>query len=347
MPEPGLQESLPAAWYHHSEIFERERVRIFRRHWWLVGRSEQLLEPGEYVATRLATWPIVVLRDEQGGLRAFHNVCRHRAGPIVAQGQGRAHRLTCRYHGWCYGLDGTLLKAPALTTGGDFDAGQYPLFGLSVETWNGLVFARLEERGPNLLEWLGQVVEIAEGFPGIADLRYRGEVTMTGRANWKTYADNSCEGYHVKLVHKGLGQAVPEDAVEIRGYDRGQFVGFDVRYRPTTADPSRRGRGFWIYKFPGLLLHFAEDGFNVECVLPLGPGEIELRRWFWFTTDMADEEAKIAMASSEQVMREDLEICAAVQVNLAAGVYQRGVVLPSQEPGTLFFQRQVRAALNA
>ncbi len=346
MSEPGHQESLPAAWYHDPAIFERERSLVFRRHWWLVARVEQLPEAGDYVATRIAASPVVVLRDEHGDLKAFHNVCRHRAGPIVAEGEGRTRRLTCRYHGWCYGLDGALLKAPGLEIGNDLEAEQFSLFDLGVDTWNGLVFARLEESGPSLREWLGEIIEIAEGFPALRNLRYHGEATMTGQANWKTYADNSCEGYHVKLVHKGLGQAVPEDAVEIRGYERGQFVGFDVRYRPTTADPSRRGRGFWIYKFPGLLLHFAEDGFNVESVFPLSPGTIELRRWFWFAKEMADEEAKTAMASSEQVMREDLEICATVQANLAAGVYQQGVVLTIQEPGTLFFQRQVRAALS-
>jgi choline monooxygenase len=154
----------------------------------------------------------------------------------------------------------------------------------------------------------------------------------------------------VKLVHTGLGKTVPDEQVEIRPYENGAFVGFDVTYAPSAADPSRRGAGFWIYKFPGLLLHFSDYAFNLEIVVPTGPRTVFLRRWFWCAEALAAERgtsARAAIDSAEQVMGEDLEICELVQKNLEAGVYETGRLSPTEEVGTIYFQRLVREALEA
>ena len=342
-------ETLPARWYHDPEVYAQERQAIFRRHWWPLAREAELDASGAYATGEIAGWPAFVIRGKDGALRGFHNVCRHRAGPLLRDGTGRCAGLTCRYHGWRYDLEGALKSAPGLTLGADLDPAEFSLHLVRVETWNGLVFACLDESAPDLTAWLGDIMAIASNFPAVPDMAFQGEIVKQGATNWKAYGDNSCEGYHVKLVHTGLGKTVPDEQVEIRPYENGAFVGFDVTYHPSQADPSRRGKGFWIYKFPGLLLHFSEYAFNMEAVIPTGPRSVLLRRWFWCAEELAaarGTSARAAIDSAEQVMGEDLEICELVQKNLEAGVYESGRLSPTEEVGTIYFQRLVRESLE-
>ncbi len=342
-------ETLPAAWYHDPEVYARERQAIFRRHWWAIARTDQVTTTGAYVTGDIAGWPVFVIRGRDGGLKGFHNVCRHRAGPVLRDGTGRCQALSCRYHGWRYDLDGRLKSAPGLEVGRDLDPADFSLYPIRIESWNGLVFACLDTGAPDLTTWLGDVADIAADYPAVPDMTFQGELVKDGRTNWKAYGDNSCEGYHVKLVHKALGKTVGEEEVEIRPYENGAFVGFDVTYQPSEADPSRHGKGFWIYKFPGLLLHFSEVAFNMESVIPTGPDRVRLVRWFWCAEELARQRgtsAREAIESAEQVMGEDLEICELVQRNLEAGVYETGRLSPTHEVGTIYFQSLVRQALD-
>ncbi len=343
-------ETLPAAWYRDDEIFQRERREIFAKHWWPLGRLAQLEAPGTFLAGEIAAWPVFVIRGRGGELKGFHNVCRHRAGPVVRGEAGRCDVLRCSYHGWLYDLEGRLKKAPGIALGQDFDPADFSLFPLRVATWNGLVFACLDPATADLESWLGEITEIAAGFPAIAAMNYHGDLRREGKTNWKAYGDNSCEGYHVKLVHQGLGKTLTNETVEIRPYEKGRFVGFDVTYSPSPADPSRHGKGFWIYKFPGWLLHFSDYAFNMEVVVPLGPRRIRLQRWFWCADELAARRgtsAQEAIDSAETVMGEDLEICELVQKNLDAGLYESGRLSRSEEVGTIYFQALVREALGA
>ena len=338
-------ETLPAAWYHDAAVFQRERQAIFARNWSLIGRLEKLARPGDYVAGEVAGYPVFVLRGRDGGLIGFHNVCRHRAGPVVRQAAGHCDVLRCAYHGWTYDLDGGLRKAPGFSPAADFDFADYGLLPLRVAQWNQLVFVCLDEVAPDLETWLGDILEIARGFPPLSAMTFAGADGTEGATNWKTYSDNAAEGYHLPFVHKSLSKAVARNQLDIAAYENGAFVGFDVRYQAPRGRDS--GRGFWIYKFPGLLLHFGEASFNLERVVPLGPRRVRLDRWFWFPETADDAARQEAMADSSAVMREDLAICEAVQRNLEAGIYQSGRLSPEREIGTLFFQRLVREALEA
>ena len=108
-----LAETLPADWYHHPERARAERTSVFAPAWQVVTASARIAHVGDAVGVDAAGWPVVVVRSEEG-LVAFHNVCRHRAGPLVWEGevQPRCKRLRCRYHGWQYDLDGTLARTP-------------------------------------------------------------------------------------------------------------------------------------------------------------------------------------------------------------------------------------------
>ncbi|MGI9319587.1 MAG: aromatic ring-hydroxylating oxygenase subunit alpha [bacterium] len=336
---------LDAVLYADPGVFEKERDALFSQHWWLIGTEPELISKGEYITTTLGRFPIFVIRDENDKLNGFHNVCRHRAGPIFIDQAGKlsGNLLVCQYHGWCYNLQGQLKNAHRLNQ--SLDKSAHPLFPIRIAVWNKLVFACIDQDAPPLTDWLGDITEIAKRFPTNVQMHPLGIVEKTGATNWKCYGDNSCEGYHVGLVHKALGSSMDTDAVKIRCYEEGKFIGFDVTYSASAADPSRQGKGFWIYKFPGLLLHFSENTFNAESVIPLSERSIALKRWFWSLPPKASRsktDPQEAVSSASRVMDEDLQICERVFENLSAGIYSSGVLSTTDEPGTQFFQKIVR-----
>ena len=341
----NFPETLPADWYHSADVFAAEREQVFAAAWWLIGPAADIALPGTALAATVAGWSVIAVRDDNGDVRGFHNVCRHRAGPLMKPGAHKCRALVCRYHGWRYDMNGALRNAPGMTQDDGLSYDNMGLFPVRVSIWNGMVFVCIDENASTLIDWLGDAVTIAERFPSVDTMTFQETVDRTAQANWKTYADNSCEGYHVGLVHRDLDQAVDGDSVDIRAYPNGAFVGFDVTYAPTPADPSRAGQGFWIYKPPGLLLHFAEFAFNAETVSPISSNQSDIRCWFW-----ADEAAAKAQGvnpdtiptHSAEVVDEDIGICEAVQKNLEGGVYSSGKLSPANEPGTVFFQQWVR-----
>jgi len=339
-----LTETLPADWYWDDAVHRREREAILAPSWFLLARAEQLQAPGDYVAGEVAGKPLFALRGRDGSLRAFHNVCLHRAGPLVREAAGRCQLLRCAYHGWAYDLSGRLKRAPGFEAAPGFEVARFTLPEARVETWQGLVFVCLDRGAPGLADWLGDIAAVAREFPALRDLAYHGEVTREGAANWKTYADNSAEGYHLPLVHPGLARSTPRAAIEVGAYENGRFVGFRVAYDGARGQAGRSGRAFWMFKFPWLLLHFSETGINIEQVIPLGPRRIRLVRRFWFAGPDPDA-ADAAVADSAGVMAEDLAICEAVQRNLEAGVYRQGLLSPETEAGTIYVQSLVRRAL--
>src|SRR5258706_11795403 len=127
MAEPSCA-TMDVCLYADPGIYERERKTIFAKNWLLLAHESQLADAGSYVAAEIAGYPLLALRDEQGVLRAFHNVCRHRAGPLVDDGSGRCEKtLRCRYHGWAYAFDGRLASARDSGPASGFDPSDYPL----------------------------------------------------------------------------------------------------------------------------------------------------------------------------------------------------------------------------
>lgn len=343
-----MPDTLPHGWYHDAEIFSLECERVFRKHWWLIGPASSFPGKGDYRALSLMKWPLVIVRGQDSELRGFYNLCRHRAGPLVPNGTGNCRQFVCRYHGWRYACSGELLKTPGFDPAEVGDMTSLGLLPVRVDTWNGMVFVCLDPEAAELETWLGDIVDIAAQYDATESMHYDGVVCKQAPVNWKTYGDNSCEGYHVGMVHRALGSSMQRESVKVAGYANGKFVGFDVSYSPG-KDESRAGKGFWIYKFPGLLLHFSDYAFNAESVFPAAADSIELHRWFWSDPARAEQHgvdpASIRL-NSEQVIAEDLWICELVQRNLASGVYPGGTLSPTQEPGTVYFQQLVREALD-
>lgn len=349
MPDPvsnGCVRTLPAAWYTDGAVFAREQKEIFAGNWSVLARRDQLAKAGDHVCGQIGRWPVFVVRTEDGGVAGFHNVCRHRAGPLLAPGAGHCnlrYGVRCRYHGWRYDAAGRLLEAPGFDGRKGFDRAALGLFPIRVAEWNDIVFGCLDSDAPDLESWLGDVIAIAEEFPRASAMRFYHELVAEGEANWKAYGDNSAEGYHVPFVHSQLNQATRK--IELEPHRNGKFVGFRIDYGPWGNHPP--SRGYWIYKFPCLLLHFSEYDFNLEQVYPLGVDRVRLVHWFWRPDNDTPQSFYDDYAEGWRVtMAEDMGICAEAQRNLETGVYREGLLSPEREPGTIFFQALVREVME-
>lgn len=336
---PENMETLPAAWYHDADIFAREVERIFGREWMLFGHEGQLEQPGAYIAATVAGKPVFVLRGKDGELRAFHNVCRHRAGPLFADGCGAAGVIRCKYHGWVYGEDGCLKKTPGFGEAADFDRADFPLFRVSVASWRGLVFVNLSNDPPPLERSLGDLPVEAEGHD-IEGYKFHSTVTHRLGCNWKTYVENYMEGYHIPVVHPGLNREVEIDGYRVRVADR-------MAVHETPTKEGALNAGFWPWIWPNAALNVYSGGMNVEIMNPVGPEDMEIRYIYMFTDLSEDGEAERQkiLEMSREVTQEDIDICAAVQRNLRSGVYDTGRLSSRHENGVGYFQSLVREAL--
>lgn len=329
---------LPVHLYRGEDALRADRQEVLRRSWQFIGHVSQLAAPGDYIADVVAGAPVVVVRKDDGALAAWHNVCRHRAGPLVPDGAGNcAGGFTCRYHGWRYALDGRLRSAVDFGQAPGFDPRDYGLFPLRVETWRGLVFVNADE-GAASLDSL--VAPLAARWPeDLSHLPLVEQRTHRIACNWKAYVENYLEGYHIRKVHPEFDRdVVVADYVT-------EVVGEVVFAAAPPRDASVYG-GVWGWLWPNLGVNVYRHGYMMERMTAVGPAETRLD-YFYFYDPARTAELKEMLAFSDLVTAQDLEICEAVQRNLEVGVYQGGVLSPKHEVGVAWFQDRIAAALAA
>jgi choline monooxygenase len=227
--EPNLARAatLPARWYIASEFLPLEKDKIFARTWQAVGRTDEVARIGDFFTCEVLGEPLVVTRGTDGALRAFHNVCRHRAGNVAA-GKGNRKSLQCRYHGWTYALDGRLMTTPEFEGVEDFDKSCYSLHSVRVETWGPFVFVNLDTEAAPLTETLGVILDETAHIP-LAEMRPVERRDYVIDCNWKVYIDNYLEGYHLPIAHPGLYRELPLAAVGPTAPCDGQWRGSPLR----------------------------------------------------------------------------------------------------------------------
>src|SRR4051812_48525670 len=195
--------TIPNTWYTSPVVAAAERNAVFGASWQMVGRSAQVAEKGAYLTANVAGEPILVVRGDDGVLRAFFNVCRHRAAPLLTEPCGRTTKLRCRYHGWTYDLTGRLRGTPEFDGVNGFRREDNGLAALTVAVCGGLVWVRPDAEAESLRQTLGP---LRERLAVLETLRWAGRRTYDLACNWKVFVDNYLDGgYHINTVHPGLG----------------------------------------------------------------------------------------------------------------------------------------------
>jgi glycine betaine monooxygenase A len=225
--------TLPQQFYTDAEIFEFDLEAIYSRSWILVGLEGELPSAGSYLATTVGRSPIVVVRDHDGTLRAFHNTCRHRGAQICEAGHGRKTRLVCPYHQWTYRLDGSLQAAGRMQE--SFDPSGIELQRIHVENVAGSVYVCLADEPPKFDEFRDRLTPLLAPHH-LANAKLAYESTLVERANWKLVMENARECYHCAARHPGLsvpfpvwrGSRLAESAIVERFNERMAAVGLSI-----------------------------------------------------------------------------------------------------------------------
>lgn len=332
----------PAEWYFDPQVLARERATVFARTWQLVGRTEQVAEPGQYFTATVGDEPVVVARGADGVLRALSNVCRHRAGP-VASGCGRSEVLRCGYHGWSYALDGRLAATPEWGGVEDFDRAAHALPRFRVETWGALVFVNLDAGCAPLAETLEDLPSRL-AHSDLSRMKPAARKDWHVECNWKTYVDNYLEGYHIPVVHPALNREL--DYARYRTETKRLY---SIQHSPIRRDRATRialdetaaeseAQYFWV--FPNLMLNVYPDNYSTNLILPLAP-ERTLTVFEWYFDDPASERAQEALRRtvefSDEIQLEDIAICEAVQRGLRSRTYAQGRYSVRRENGVHHF----------
>lgn len=355
--------SLPAWLYHDSGFFELERQKLFRKTWQLVCHVNDVPKAGDYHTLDFLGEKFLTVRGDDGVVRSFQNVCRHRAARVADGTHGNCgHRLVCPYHAWSYGLDGTLKNVPPWQGFKDFDLKSHGLFPLEQEIWRGFVFVRLEAGTPSVAEMMAPYdAEIAPY--GIEDMVPQGRVTLRPRpVNWKNIGDNYADALHIPVAHPGLTRLFAGSyALEAKPW-------VDKLWGTITEKPSsnwversyqkllpifdhlpKEMRRDWRYYklWPNVAIELYPDQIDFMQFIPVSPTESLIRDIAYVRPD-SRREARVARYLNWRINRmvnaEDTVLIARVQEGMMTSDYVSGPLSPD-EACLASFARRLKAAI--
>lgn len=339
-----ITSTLPASWYYNPEIFESERKTIFSSEWLYVAEEIDLKKTGDYLTFELAGYPLLLLVGEDQKLRAFHNVCRHRAAPILTEKKGclKTPTVSCRYHGWTYDLAGELIQAPMFDTSA-IKKCELSLFEIQVGVLNGLVFINMDPAAPSFDQAFSPVKQEIErsGFPMTEYTTYSA-MSREGQFNWKVWVDGYQECYHCTTIHPIFNKDF-----QLKNYRVENKDGYSV-HSCDRKSQSNLGKfeGLWLWIYPNLGMPCYEPCFYSLQVNPLSVNRTQLNYRFRFHSSVDEATRNEFIETIKKITQEDITICEMVQKNLEAGIYQSGLLNPDRENGVAYFQKLVRQAVS-
>jgi phenylpropionate dioxygenase-like ring-hydroxylating dioxygenase large terminal subunit len=367
IPDPtGIRTAttLPAAAYSRPEALLEELERVFRRTWICAGVADDMPAPGGWTARTVGGVPLLFVRDRDGVLRAFVNVCRHRAAPLCddfAAGGGTVIR--CPYHAWIYRLDGSLAKASGMGEPDHFDLADHSLRSVALHTWRRIVFVHLAGEGAPPFD-LGPLAAAIDDF-AIEDLDLALTETDERPFNWKVLLENYSENYHTPFVHPEIDTSSSEDYPMVS--DGVVLYAWDRPLRPTDeagrimnellpgepgwsalADaPTSRpyGVGSYLTVWPNLMMNVFPDSALVMWMEPLTARTTRVERRMYLRAGCSPAARDGIMAAHRLVHHQDVTICTQVQRSHDAGIDADGRLATVEERGVYFVHQHLRAAL--
>jgi choline monooxygenase len=342
--------TIPASWYVHGGIAALERERVFGRTWQVVARAAQLQHPGQFVTTDVAGEPLVVVRGGDNQLRAFFNVCRHHAAAVATEQEGSTNIFRCPYHGWSYGLDGSLKGAPEFEGVCGFDRSQNGLVPTGVESWGHFVFVNLDRQAPPLSDFLGRLSDRVAPLD-LDALHFFERRVYSLNCNWKVFIDNYLDGgYHVPHLHKALNSVLDYKQYTIECEDRYCLQSSPmVTSNDASVASTRIGdRAWYFWQYPNFMINIYAGYMDTNLVLPDGVNRCKVIFDFYFdnVSEAAAERNRQSIAVGERVNDEDVGICEAVQHGLHSRAYNAGRLSVRREAGEHLFHRLLAADLK-
>lgn len=368
MTDVGLIPTLGGAAYVDPASFALEAERIFARSWIAVGLAAELPTRGDFITSRLAGEPIVAVRGDDGAIRAFYNVCRHRGSTVCQGPSGSAGTyLRCPYHAWSYDLSGALASAPHLRAMPALDRRLNGLVPVATETWQGLLWCNLDPDPAPLADTVGaQVAHRLQGTDldrwAMADLALGARSTYEVAANWKLLIENFLECYHCSTIHPELTRTLPSFRSGLGTQTNAEgWAGFAATVDGFSLSGQERfgrlpglgdgeERRYWgITLHPGTLINLLPDHVVVHRFRPVAVDRTAVTCDWLFAADVVAQPAfdpADTVALFDAVNRQDFEACERCQDNMGSRCFAQGGVLVPAEDKIADFHRWVRATLD-
>ena len=357
----ALRHGLPAFAYTSEDFHRRECTSLFPNNWAFVGFAHELRQPGDVIPVTLAGRPLLLLRDQGGDIRVFHNVCRHRCLKLVDQSRNVGRKIVCPYHAWSYGLDGALQLAPFF--GGldhqppaGFDKSRHGLVPVRFAVWHDWIFVNLSGEAPDFESYVAPLAKRLESLD-LDALEYVATLDFgTVETNWKFLMENFIEPYHVQFVHS---TTTDQPLYGHETFAEGACVGslFDTMKVKRKTETAREERNVlaidsrYLTLFPNFILGFyPKEQIGVYQNLPLAPDRTLQRRAIYRTAGAAplkESEVEALKQLWTQVHHEDHAMCERLQAGRASEVAEDGGLLsPHWEDSVRRFQEMVVEAVR-
>ena len=336
--------------YTSQEFLEREKQHIFRKTWLVAARESDVPGPGDCLAVDVVDSRIVLVRGDDGLVRAFHNTCRHRGTRLVAR-RCAAAQITCPYHGWTYALDGRLIGVPGMEGFETFDTGHRGLLAVRSACWGGFVWITFDAEAPPVAVYLGAVATQLEPYR-LSDMRPLLRRDWTLPCNWKAVLDQATESYHVRSVHHRSIAQVLHARATFRGFDPHHLqtvpiadYGWRTRLDrlsvpddlPFTPDQLRLFHKYHV--FPNAVMNVMPYHLTVFRVFPLSPDSCRFHYEFYLRAKpgaVARLRGWLTLAASLVILREDLRMLSPFQSGQQAAA-SRAIAFHREERPLAYF----------
>ena len=325
--------SLKADAYTDDKWFNIDQKEIIAKSWQWVCHVEKLREAGSYTTIDIAGHPIAIVRNKDGELNAFYNVCKHRAHALLS-GDGRTAVITCPYHAWAYNLDGHLVKAPHTEHLENFSTKEICLDSVQVEEFCGFIYVNLDPNAESLATQSGTLKdEIDHWAPDIDKLTFGHRLTYDIKSNWKTVIDNFLECYHCPTAHKDFCTLIEMDTYKVTTHGIWSSHMAEAGNTANTAydvsDASVKIHAVWwlwpntcIMRYPG------RSSIIIMNVIPAGPDRTLETYDFYFETSEPNEAEKEAIRYLDEVLQsEDIALCESVQRGMSTPAFSQGRIV--------------------
>ena len=330
---PAQSLSLLADAYTEAKWFDQDLEQIIRKSWQWVCHVEKLREPGAFLTVDVGGHPIAIVRGRDRVLRAFYNVCKHRAHELLS-GEGVTTRIMCPYHAWVYKLDGQLVRAPHTENLHDFDTGKICLDQVQVEEFCGFIFVNLDPKAMSLSEQSGDLeTEVRHWAPDVDNLTFGRRLTYDIKSNWKNVVDNFLECYHCPTAHKDFCDLVDMDTYKVTTYgiysshmaDAGQTA--NSAYDVSNATVKTHAV-WWLWPTTCLMRYPGRSSMIVLNIVPVGPDRTLETYDFFLETPEPNEMELDAMRYLDEVLQvEDINLVESVQRGMNTPAFSQGRIV--------------------
>ncbi|CAG9947162.1 unnamed protein product [Clonostachys rosea f. rosea IK726] len=313
-------QTLSASWFNSQEIYELERRAIFSKKWLMTTHALRIPNSGDWVRYDVAGYDLVICKDNKKNINAFHNVCRHRAFPIVTSDQGHSLIFSCKYHGWSYGLNGKLAKAPGYQDLPDFDKSKNNLFPIHTHVdKNGFIWINLDADEKPEIAWSDDFADVDEqvSFSGSdwSDFAFDHSWDIDGEYNWKVLADS---------------------------YNSSAATGGDS----TTDQAALSLKATNTHFFPNASVNATPQFFFTQRVVPSAATKSKIIVEIFRKRNSSDEEFEAINAAYKRILTQDKDACAESQKQLNSGVFAHGELHHTMDDGLFKFQEKIRELAN-